>query len=137
MIPVFDALEAALAGVAVGGVHLLQNNDAAPKLPYLLVEPVNMDPFFEASLRSDDGAEVVRVRLKGVGANPTSALIVLRNARTALVGGKKYGTLTVNGGSASVQYVRHEADFGDPQTLIPGTTKPMCLSVDSYTVFDQ
>lgn len=45
MIPVLEALKAALAGVAVGGVHLLQNNDAAPKLPYLLVEPVNMDPF--------------------------------------------------------------------------------------------
>lgn len=137
MIPVFEGLLAALNGVAVGGVHLLQNNDAAPKLPYLLVEPVNMDPFFEASLNADDGAEVERVRLKGVGANPTSALIVLRNARTALVGGKKYGTLTVTGRQIPIQYLRHEADLGDPQTLVPGTTKPMCMSVDSYKIYDQ
>lgn len=137
MINELHALKAALASAVVGGAHVLTNADKPPRLPYLLIEPVNSNPFVEDSLAFEDGDLDFLVRVKGVGATPESALIALRNARTALTAGRRLGALPVTGRVVDVEYKRHEADYADTQTLLPDTAQPLCLSVDTYRLVSQ
>lgn len=137
MISELQAVEAVLAGVASGGVHLVRNADKSPTVPYLLIEPQTANPFVEPTLVFEDGEWDVSVRVKAVGANPTSCLVVLRNARAVLTPGGRLGTLLVAGRVVDVEYVRHETDFIDTQTLLPNTTQPVSLSIDTYRLTSQ
>jgi hypothetical protein len=140
LISELQAVEAALAGVASGGVHLLQvatPGGELPKLPYLLIEPQVGVPRFEPSLDGEDGELDFRVRLKAVAANSTSSLIVLRNARARLVNGGRRGALPVAGRTCEIEYERHETDFIDTQTALPSTTRSVALSIDTYRLISQ
>lgn len=137
MISELAALKSVLGPANVGGAHLVQNTDAAPKLPYILIEPQGGNPFVEPSLEGEDGDFDLTFRLKGVGANADAALIALRNAKSALTGGKRRGVLPVAGRRVDVEYVRHEADFIDTQTLLPATSSSVSISVDTYRLISQ
>lgn len=140
MISELQAVEAVLAGVASGGVHVLQVAAAGsdlPKLPYLLIEPQVAVPQFESSLDGEDGELDFRVRLKAVAANTTAALVVLRNARVRLVNGGRRGVLPVAGRACEIEYERHETDFIDTQTALPSTTRSVALSIDTYRLISQ
>lgn len=140
MISEIQALETALAGVVVGGVHVGQHSnppDQFPKLPYILIEPQVGDPLLEESLEAEDGEWDVDVRLKAVAANTTSALVALRNAKMRLTAGRRRAPLLVPGRSCRITYMRHEVDFVDTQTLIAGTSRQVVLSIDTYRLVSE
>lgn len=137
MIDELTALTAALSGVASGGVHLVRNSDATPKLPYLLIEPQTANPYVEPTLVFEDGEWDIPVRVKAVGATPTSCLVALRNARTVLTPAGRLGVLHATGRVVEVEYVRHETDFIDTQTMIPNTAQPVSLAIDTYRLTSQ
>lgn len=137
MISELEAFTLVLKDVAAGGAHVVRNAATTPVLPYLLVEPQNATPFVESTLLYEDGELDITVRVKAVGASPTSCLIALRQARAQLVAGGRRDVLSVVGRFVEVEYVRHEADYIDTQTTLPATGNSVCLSIDTYRLTSQ
>lgn len=101
-------------------------------LPYLLIEPQSADGIEQAICGSNVHLEIT-FRLKAVAALPGVAMDQLSRAQQILSPAGEAEPLDgVPGRLVEVQWRRHETDTFDQQVTVPGSTRHLALSVDTY-----
>lgn len=101
-------------------------------LPYVLIEPQSADGIEQAVCGTNDHLEF-GFRLKAVAALPGVAMDQLTRAQQILSPtGLPEPLDGVPGRAVDVQWRRHETDTFDQQVTVPGSTRHLALSVDTY-----
>lgn len=115
----------------LGANAYLTHAPLSATLPFYVVELVGWDRG-EVPVSATSSDLDLTFRVKAAGATPDAAMNRADAARTLLVPNGVHGGLTVPGRSVTVQFLRHEADYVDRDTTLPGTNTHTAVSVDSY-----
>lgn len=101
-------------------------------LPYLLIEPQSADGIEQAVCGTNVHLEI-SFRLKAVAALPGVAMDQLTRAQKILSPtGQPEPLDGVPDRVVDVQWRRHETDTFDQQVTVPGSTRHLALSIDTY-----
>lgn len=121
----------ALVASGTGKTAYTLSVPANPSFPYYIVSLAYGRADDRALDGTADGADL-DVRVRAVALTPDAALILADLARAALCPSGRPASVTVAGWRAEIRWLRHEADYIDPDEFDRATNTNPALSVDTY-----
>lgn len=103
----------------------------SPTYPYYIVSPSFAIPE-DGALDGTRADLDLRIMVKAVALTADGALILADLARAVLFANWRPVQVTVTGYRAQVEWLRHEADYIDPDVFYPASNTNPAISVDTY-----
>lgn len=103
----------------------------SPTYPYYIVSPSFALPE-DGALDGTRADLDLRIQVKAVALTADAALILADLARAVLFANWRPVPVTVAGYLAQVEWLRHEADYFDPDVFYPASNTNPAISVDAY-----